>query len=222
MDKIKVAIADDHKIFGQSLGMLVQSVSDFELLFIAENGLDFLDRLNSAPAIPDVAILDIDMPGMNGIELNKQLHRNKPEIKVIMLSVHLEEELITQVIEDGAGSYLAKNCDKDDLIKAITMVHKEGFYINQLTLKALTLAAKNRGKLQKKAKQLPSNLTDRERNILELICKEYNNAEIAQMLFISVRTVEGHRNNLLAKTNCRNTAGLVLFALKNQLFEVNS
>lgn len=220
MDKIKVAIADDHRIFGQSLGMLVQSIGDFELLFIAENGLDFINRLNAAPAIPDVALLDIDMPGMNGIELNRQLHRNKPGIKVIMLSVHLEEELITQVIEDGAGSYLAKNCDKDDLIKAIRMVYNEGFYINQLTLKALTLAAKNRGKSTKKAKQLPASLTDRERDILELICKEYNNAEIAQMLFISVRTVEGHRNNLLAKTNCRNTAGLVLFALKNQLFEV--
>lgn len=220
MNKIKVAIADDHKIFGQSLGMLIQAVSDFELLFVAENGLDFLEKLKAAPAPPDVALLDIDMPGMNGMELNRQLHRNKTGIRVIMLSVHLEEELITQVIDDGAASYLAKNCDKDDLIKAVRMVYDEGFYINQLTLRALTLAAKTRNKSPKKLKPVQETLTDRERDILDLICKEYNNIEIAQILFISVRTVEGHRNNLLTKTNSRNTAGLVLFAIRHELFEM--
>ncbi|MVN93152.1 response regulator transcription factor [Mucilaginibacter aquatilis] len=220
MNKVRVAIADDHKIFGQSLGMLIQSVDEFELLFVAENGLDFLEKLKAAPHLPDVALLDIDMPFMNGIELNRQLHKSKPELKIIMLSVHLEEELITQVIDDGAASYLAKNCDKEDLIKAVRMVYSEGFYINQLTLRALTAAAKARNKSSKKLKPVHETLTERERAVLDLICKEFNNAEIAQILFISVRTVEGHRNNLLTKTSSRNTAGLVLFAIRHQLFEV--
>ena len=220
MPDVLVAIADDHKIFSQSLAMLIDAVSDFKLLFIASNGLDFLEQINSGKSLPHVALLDIDMPGMNGIELNKILHKKHPEIKVIMLSVHLEEQLITQVIEDGAASYLSKNCDKNDLIKAIRMVCEEGLYINQLTLKALTLSAKTKSKTVKEQKQLPSGLSQREIEVLQLICKEYSNTEIAQMLYISPRTVEGHRNNLLIKTGCRNSAGLVLFALKNNLFTV--
>lgn len=219
MPDIRVAIADDHKLFRQSLGLLIESVDNFDLIFTAENGLDFLKHLQTSEILPDVVLLDIDMPGMNGIELNRVVNRQYPQIKVVMLSVHLEEQLITQVVSDGAASYLTKNCDKDDLVKAIETVHKEGFYINQLTLKALTLAAK-KGKSPKNQTSLPAGITNRENEVLQLICQEHRNPEIAQILYISVRTVEGHRNNLLAKTGCHNSAGLVLFAIKNRLFEV--
>ncbi|QJD94758.1 response regulator transcription factor [Mucilaginibacter robiniae] len=221
MSKIHIAIADDQKLFSQALAMLIGTVSDFELLFVASDGLDFLEQLKQSPVPPQVAMLDIDMPGMDGVKLNKQLQKDYPQIKVIMLSVHLEEELITRLIEDGAAAYLNKNCDKEDLIKTIHAVMRDGFYINQLTLKAISAAQKKRTAAKKAADdQLSAGLTKREIEVLVMICEEKSNSEIADKLFISVRTVEGHRNNLLIKSGCRNTVGLVLFALRHNFFKL--
>jgi len=170
--------------------------------------------------LPDIAIIDMDMPGMNGIELNTVLHQQYTRIKVIVLSVHVQPLLITQMINAGAAAYLAKNCDKSELITAIETVYKTGFYFNPGVLTALRESANYRAQTQKNISNIPVKLTSREKQVLELICKEYSNAEIGEQLFLSTRTIEGHRNNLINKAGCRNTAGLVLFAIKYSLFQL--
>ncbi|OOQ60838.1 response regulator transcription factor [Mucilaginibacter pedocola] len=220
MNKIGVAIVDDQNLFRQSLAMLINSVDELNLLNDSAGGREFLDALPALKDSVDVAIIDMDMPGMNGIELNKALHEQYPNIRVIVLSVHVNEALITKMVNAGAASYLAKNCDKDELVLAINTVYKTGFYFNNQALNAIRNSANHKSNSNSLLSHLQISLTKRERQILELICKEYNNAEIADQLFLSVRTVEGHRNNLISKTNCRNTAGLVLFAIKFGLFEI--
>jgi DNA-binding NarL/FixJ family response regulator len=220
MEKIGVAIVDDQNLFRQSLALLVNSVEELNLVNDSPGGREFLDTLPSLGSSVNVAVIDMDMPGMNGIELNKALHELYPDIRVIILSVHVNEALITKMINAGAASYLAKNCDKDELVLAINTVHKTGFYFNNDALNAIRNSANHKNNSQNLLSSLPVALTKREKQILHLVCKEYNNAEIANELFLSVRTVEGHRNNLIIKTNCRNTAGLVLFAIKFGLFEI--
>ncbi|RWY53797.1 response regulator transcription factor [Mucilaginibacter gilvus] len=221
MEKIGVAIVDDQNLFRQSLALLINSVEEFTLVTDSPGGQEFLNILKTTPAQVNVAVIDMDMPGMNGIELNKALHEQYPDIKVIILSVHVNEALITKMINAGAASYLAKNCDKDELILAINTVHKTGFYFNNDALNAIRNSANHKNNSQTILSGLQIALTRREKQVLELICKEFNNAEIADQLYLSVRTVEGHRNNLIIKTNCRNTAGLVLFAIKFGLFEIH-
>jgi len=218
---IKIAIADDQNLFRQSLGILIDSVAHFKLISESDNGNSFLDKLKlKGSLLPDVAIIDMDMPAMNGIELNNKLHELYPQIKVIVLSVHDQALLITQMINAGAAAYLEKNCDKNELITAIDTVYKTGFYFNTGTLMALRNSANHKAHAQKNINQLPVKLTEREKQVLQLICKEYSNAEIAVQLFLSQRTVEGHRINLINKAACRNTAGLVLFAIKYSLFQL--
>jgi DNA-binding NarL/FixJ family response regulator len=220
MEKISVAIVDDQNLFRQSLALLINSVDSFTLATDSPGGQEFLNTLKVISIPVNIAVIDMDMPGMNGIQLNKALHEFYPEIKVIILSVHVNEALITQMINAGAASYLAKNCDKDELIMAINTVHTKGFYFNTQALNAIRNSANHKSQSQTTLNTLKVTLTRREKEVLLLICNEYNNAETAKELFLSVRTVEGHRNNLLVKTNCRNTAGLVLFALKFGLFEM--
>jgi len=221
MKKISIAIVDDQNLFRQSLALLISTVEQFELVSESDNGNSFLEKLDSEDTkIPQIAIIDMDMPGMNGIELNNVLHQKYPGIKVIVLSVHVQPLLITQMINAGAVAYLAKNCDKNELILAVETVHKTGFYFNTSALAAMIYNAKHKSQTQQNISSIPVKLSDREMQVLQLICKELNNAEIGEKLFISTRTVEGHRNNLLAKTGCRNTAGLVLFAIKYSLFQI--
>jgi DNA-binding NarL/FixJ family response regulator len=220
MGVIKIAIADDQNLFRQSFGILINSVEQFNLISESDNGISFLNNLKPKDSLPDIAIIDMDMPGMNGIELNNKLHELYPQIKVIVLSVHDQPLLVTQMINAGAAAYLAKNCDKNELIIAIETVYKTGFYFNNHTVMALRNSANHKVQTQKTINSIPVKLTTREKQVLDLICKEYSNAEIAEQLFISQRTVEGHRVNLINKAACRNTAGLVLFAIKYSLFQL--
>jgi DNA-binding NarL/FixJ family response regulator len=220
MDKIKISIVDDQNLFRESLALLINTVTEFDLITESENGLAFLARLKDKKVRPHIVLIDMDMPGMNGIELNNVLHADYPFIKVIILSVHVQPLLIAQMINAGAAAYLAKNCNKDELILAVETVYKTGFYFNAEVLKAIQHSAGHRGHAQKNVSNVPVHLTGRELQVLRSICKELNSAEIAEQLYLSIRTVEGHRNNLLIKTGCRNTAGLVLFALRYSLFEL--
>jgi DNA-binding NarL/FixJ family response regulator len=222
MEKIKVFIVDDQNLFRQSLALLINSIDELELLGDFEGGNSFI---NSLPGLRNdqtyIAIIDMDMPGMNGIELNGYLHDHFPQIKVIILSVHINPSLIAQMIHAKASAYLEKNCDKDELVTAIRSVYKTGFYFNKKVLHAIQETANKKARTQQTLDNLSVKLTNREKQILELICSEYNNSEIGEKLHLSPRTIEGHRINLLTKTGCRNTAGLVLFAIKNSLFTMN-
>jgi DNA-binding NarL/FixJ family response regulator len=219
MEKIKILIVDDQNLFRQSLASLINSIEQFKLVGDFESGealLKELPKLNKATSI--IALIDLDMPGMNGIKLNDILIEQYPNVKVIILSVHINPLLITQMINARASAYLAKNCDKQELITAIQSVNKTGFYFNTDVVQAIQHSANHRAQAQKFLNSLPSKITEREIQVLQLICQQLSSAEIADKLFLSTRTIETHRNNLLTKTGCRNTAGLVLFAIKYNLF----
>src|SRR6185503_10435053 len=216
----RIALIDDQILFRQALASLISSTNDFELVMEADNGIGCLEKLSTMPVLPDIILLDMEMPGMDGIELNEILHKKFPAIKVIVVSVHANERLIARMIEAGASGYLIKNCDKEELLAAIHSVISTGHYINAQVIKAIQHMAGKKNKSLKNINHIDIDLSEREKEVLSLICKEYSNADIAEKLFISIRTVEGHRNNLLMKTGCKNTAGLVVFALKNQLVDL--
>lgn len=202
------------------MAVLIQNEPGFSLVLQSENGIDCLQHLQAMQPLPDIILADMEMPGMDGMEMNEQLHTKFPSIKVIVLSVHAGERLIARMIDAGACGYLAKNCDKVELVTAINTVYSAGFYINNSVLKAIQNVSHTRQQPPKNLIGGPVVLTEREKEILLLICKEYSTPEIAAKLFLSTRTVEGHRNNLLMKTGRRNIAGLVLFALKYRLYEL--
>jgi DNA-binding NarL/FixJ family response regulator len=217
---IQVALVEDQHLIRQSLAGLIGAMEDVCLVLEAANGNRFIELLEEDAALPDIAIVDMNMPGLSGMDVNAILRQQYPSVKVIVLSVHAQERFIAKMIQEGACAYLTKNCDAVELHTAIKAVHQVGFYINNATLIALQNVAAYRNKKVKGIDAVPVELTRREKEILLLICKEYNNVEIAGQLFLSIRTVEGHRNNLLMKTDCRNTAGLVLFAVRYGIFVV--
>lgn len=221
MKNIRIALVDDQQLFREGIASIIELQPEFELLLEAENGQDFLLALEHADILPDIALVDMEMPVMDGIELNNQIQRLYPQIKVIILSMYTKERLMAKMIHDGASGYLAKNCNKQELILALQTTYKTGFYMNMQVLKAMQHTSLQTHAL-KNDNGVVIEISPREREVLQYICQEHTNGEIAEKLFINIRTVDGHRNNLLTKTGCRNTAGLVLFAIKHHIFEVIS
>jgi len=220
MSDILISLVDDQQLFRSGLAGLIRSVPGFALVNEAENGKVFIEQLEKTAVLPDIALIDMHMPEMNGVELNEVLQKKYPSIKVIILSVYDQERFIAKMIEAGACGYLTKNCEISELINAINSTYKNGFYFNQTILLAMRKASQYKLSDIKNISNVSIELTSREKEILILLCKECTTAEIGEQLFISPRTVEGHRNNLLTKTGCRNTAGLVIFAIKYGLFNI--
>jgi len=217
-----IAITDDEALFRAGLKMIVEDIEDMSVLFEAENGQVLLDKLldrktNGLP-LPDLLLLDLQMPVLNGIETAKQLQEKYPDIKFIVLSTHFSKAFIINMIEIGASSYLPKNTRPDVMEKTIEMVAEKGFYYSDEVMKVIHENMKSKSKSKAK---FGNEITEREREILQLICQQFTANEIAAKLFISRRTVEGHRNNLLAKLNCKNIAGLVAYAIQNELVNIN-
>lgn len=216
MKKIKLIIADDQVLFLKGLRLLINTFDSIELVAEATNGEQLIKLINIHQ--PDVVLIDLKMPVMDGIEATKKIRQTNPDLKIILLSMHNDQRIINHIMKIGANSYLLKNEEPEILREAIEEVTRKGFYFNDYVSKALLS-----GIQQPRTGDIHTTLTDnyhltrREIEILKLICEEYTSGEIAQQLYISTRTVEGHRKSLLSKTGVRNTAGLVLFALKNQL-----
>ena len=220
MSDILISLIDDQQLFRSGLASLIRSVPGFTLLSEAENGKLFIEDLESSGALPHIALIDMEMPVMNGVELNAILQQKYPSIKVIILSTYNQERFIAKMIEAGACGYLTKNCEIEELKTAINSTFKNGFYFNRDTLAAMRKTSQYKTAEIKNISNISIELTARETEILLLLCRELSNNEIGEQLFISPRTVEGHRNNLLSKTGCHNTAGLVIFAIKNNLFHI--
>ena len=216
--KIKFAIADDQKLFRKGMTALVSSFDQLSFLFEAENGKQLLELCESEQVKPDIILLDLSMPALNGLETLKILKDQYPDIKVIILTSHEAESFVLATIQAGANGYLAKNAEPEEVEIAIKEVFKNDFYFTLPMLEVMRKGLAN--KINSSIKLDNENkLTPREQEILALICKQLNSHEIAEKLFLSHRTVEGHRNNLLLKTGSRNTAGLVLYALKHKLID---
>lgn len=217
MKTIEIAIADDQLLFRKGMASLLNTFEGFKVTIEAENGRDLLVALKTITNQPDVILLDLSMPELNGIETAKILHADFPHIKVLILSVFSEDKFITHLVEIGVNGYLFKNADPEEVEKAIRQVVEKDFYFNDDVLNAIKKRmAKKRSKLTM-LDYIPSTLTTREIEIMDLICQQFTTTEIADKLCISVRTVDGHRNNLLEKTGVRNSAGLVIFAIKHNL-----
>lgn len=214
--KINIIITDDHKLFRKGIYALL---SDFD--FIGEineagNGIELLSLLEKLNNLPDIILLDINMPEMDGVEAQKRIREIYPDVKVIILSMEDDEQFIIHLINEGVNGYLLKNADPEEMELALKKVMENDFYfsegISSLLLKSLVKKDINISKEEE--------LNERELSILELICREKTAAEIADELNLSARTVEGYKRKLLEKTGARNMAGLVIYAVKNNLVSI--
>ena len=217
MKIIKVAIADDEALFRKGMKLILDSQSELEVVLEAENGKDLLDQLSQTKELPDILLLDLKMPEMNGIEAAKILQKDYPTLKTIVLSTHFSRAFIINMIELSAVAYLSKNSLPAEVVETIEAVYKNGFYYNS---EVLAIIRENIISKKKPKAQFSLDLTSREKEVLQLICEQCTAPEIAEKLFISPRTVDGHRNNLLLKLDCRNVAGLVVFALQHQIVDI--
>ena len=216
MSKIKIAITDDELLFIQGLKMILEHEPDLEVSFSAQNGKVLTEKLTAAPDIADIVLLDLEMPVMDGVDaLMEIVNRNYP-IKVIILTSHYNDGMIIKLLDEGAAGFLAKNEDPDIVIETIRQVHQKNFYINNYILQLI----RNR-RLFAKKRVAQQELTKRETEILSLICEENTNKEIADKLYLSARTVEGHRQNILEKTGCKYTVGLVIYAIEHHIIDIN-
>lgn len=217
---IKLALADDEALFRKGMTALLEDFADFKVILSAQDGQDLLDQLATIDTLPDVLLLDLKMPNLNGIEAAKILRVEYPDLKIIIISTYFSNAYVTNMIELGAASYLPKNTEPEIVASTIHEVVKQGFSYSQEVMEVIrqNMLQKTKSKLKV---PFGISLTKRESEILQLICEEHTAAEIGEKLFLSKRTVEGHRNNLLQKLNCRNVAGLVVFAIQHQLVNIN-
>jgi len=217
-ETIKIGIVEDQLLFREGVKAILNSWDNFSVVFESTDGYSVIEKLNAATVLPDVMLVDLSLPPKdkkeyNGLHVTMSLAEHYPDIKVLILSVHADENFIFELVKNGAHGYLVKDCDPQELHDAVVAVHEKGSYINARTLKAIqgNMARKT------KAKKLMVHISAREEEILQLTCQQFTAEEIAQKLFISVKTVNGHRNNLLLKTGSRNVTGLVIYAIKNDI-----
>jgi len=216
MQVIKVAIADDHKIFRKGVVLSLRPYTNIKFVQEAENGEELLQGI--AASEPDVVLMDLRMPQKDGIETTKALSKLFPHIHVIVLSMYEDERFVYHLMENGAHGYLLKNAEPQEIRRAIMEVQEKGYYLNNFVNRILL---KRSHAKQKTAPSLSHEITlnDKERDVLRFICMEFTAAEIAQKMDISPRTVEAIKDRLMERFGSKNTAGLVFFAVKNNLVD---
>lgn len=204
--KYRVIIADDHSLFRQGLKLILTELNNIEVIADVPNGKELIEIAGILE--PDLIIMDINMPFLNGIDASKILARDHPEIKILVVSMYGDEQYYNSVIENGVKGFILKDADNSELKTAVRDILNGKTYFSQELLLRLI-----------RNKQTPANinLTSREQEILELICQGLGTAEISAKLFLSDRTIENHKANLFAKTGCKNSLSLVIFAFKNNL-----
>jgi len=218
--KYKVILVDDHKLFRDGLKFVINQMDDFEVVAEASNGLEFLRIIEEQSA--DLVLMDISMPELDGIQATKIATEKYPGIKILVISMFCDEEYYYQMIQAGVMGFVLKESGKNELESAITSVINGESYFSQKLLRDIIINIQAPGKTRKIQPESETKLTRREKEILKLICEGYSNAQIADKLFISIRTVEGHKSNLINKTGVKNTINLVMYALRNNLVEVQA
>jgi DNA-binding NarL/FixJ family response regulator len=217
MDLIKLAIADDHKIFREGLKFTLEDYAQLNLIIEATNGKDLITQIINHK--PDVILMDIKMPEMDGMQAITYIHQHFPDIKILVLSMHNEDKYILNAMRLGASGYLLKNAEPEEILDAIVNVHTKGFYFNDDL--SVTMAKELLGiNFMHRLHEKDARLNEREIEVLKLICEEYCNTEIADKLFLSVRTVEGYRTRLFEKVGSKNIAGLVIYAVKSGIITI--
>ncbi len=215
MSEIKIVIADDHHILLDGLKVMLQKQKDIEVVATYDNGQDLFDNLPKTT--PHIALVDINMPGLNGKEVTQKIKEFYPNIHVITLSMYDDAGHIMEMIEAGVSGYLLKNVNDKELIEAIKTVNQGKLYFSsEVSERITTMAIQQQKKLEEPEEP---KLTARELEVLKLIADEYSNAQIAEALFISERTVETHRKNMLRKTGNKTIVGLIKYAINKQLIQ---
>lgn len=213
MANIKVLLVDDHKIVRDGIKLMLEPQAGIDVVAEAESGNDVESLLDKTSV--DVIVMDINMPGMNGIATTKMVKDKFPSVKVLALTMSSDDSHIRQMVQAGASGYVMKSAGRDELTRAIhDVMEGKHYFSDQATQSIMLDLVKNKGK---SSAPDPIHITDREVEVLQMIVKEHTNQEIAEKLYISPRTVDAHRRNLLQKTGARNTAGLVKYAFQNGL-----
>ncbi|MCV9930429.1 response regulator transcription factor [Flavobacterium sp. LS1R49] len=211
---VKIVLADDEILFRKGIIFLLEREPNLEVILEVSDGVELISFLEKSQDQPDIIIIDLKMPVLNGVEATKIIHKKFPEVKIIALTSYDTKSFVINMIQVGAASYLRKNTTPKDLIYTINEVATKGFCYSDYVLKIIQGTVSNKNN---KCNLDAGFLSTREIEVLRLICLQKSTAEIAEELFISPRTVEGHRNNLLLKTESRNTAGLVVYAIQNEI-----
>ena len=216
MEKIKLILVDDHQLVRTGIANLLAGEPVFEIIGEAADAKDLFDLLKKTQ--PDITVLDIALPGMSGIEITKKLHNDFPGVRILILSMHTSEEFIFNAINSGARGYLPKNTSRKELIEAIYAIHRgEEFFaesISNVILKSYIKKAKSDSAEEENNESL---LSKREIEVLKLFAEGMTNQEIADKLFISIRTVESHKNHIMARLELKTTVDLVKFAIRNNI-----
>ncbi|MCX6303832.1 MAG: response regulator transcription factor [Bacteroidetes bacterium] len=211
MKKIKIAIIDDHDLFREGIRLVLGQIEDFEVVFDTSNGALFLEFLKNS--LPDVVLMDINMPVMDGVEATRKALASYPGLKVIALTMFSDTTHYTQMINAGIKGFILKKSNKFELQQAINTVYSGGNYFSQEILQKMAFRSVN-------VSSGPDRMTQRELEVLDLVCNGFTSQEISDKLFISIKTVEVHRTNIFHKSDVRNVGELILWAIKNNYFSI--
>lgn len=216
--KTRVAVVDDHVLLRNGLTNLIQSFEQYEIVFEASNGKDFIEKMkDNSP--PQLVLLDINMPEMDGYDTALWIKRNQPDIKVLALSMYDNENAIIRMLKNGAKGYILKDIDPSEFKTALDALVRKGYYHSELVTGKLIHAVNRLDEPDLAVKNLVS-LNDREIDFLKLACTEMTYKEIADQMFLSPRTIDGYRDALFEKLNCKTRVGLVMYAIKNGIVRV--
>lgn len=206
-----VVVVDDHVLLSQAIGGLVESFERFTVLYTCKNGQELIDKFQNPKNIPDIVLMDVNMPIMNGIEATTHLYKEFPQVKVLALSIEEEESTILQMLRAGAKGYLMKDVKKSELQSALLEVLEKGYYHTNTVAKVLV------DSLSGKENSIDM-LKEREIEFIKHACTEKTYKEIADIMCLSPKTIEGYRNAIFEKLNLRNRTGLVIYAIKHKIF----
>ena len=213
---IKVILADDHQLFREGLANLLSESTEVEVIAQAVNGKDAIEKAKKLQ--PDVLIMDINMPEMDGVEATAQLLKELSDMKIIGLSIHANKQYIKGMLEAGSSGYLFKNCSYDELIKAIQMVHSGKKYLSEKITEILIQEYLNKEEI---GPSTSSELTDRESEILKLIAEGISVSDISNQLFVSIKTINTHKQHILEKLNLKTTTDIIKYALKKGIISLD-
>lgn len=217
IDPIKLIIADDEELFRKGMAQLVSEHPQINVIGEAANGEILVKMLRAADELPDIILLDLKMPEMDGVQATKIIKKEFPDIRIVVLTSHYTKIFIVNMVHIGASAFQRKDTSPAGIIDCIIEVHRKGYHFDHEIMKVLQKSFAS-GEAIRKTKFNDTPLSDREKEILRLICEQKKTSEIAEELFISTRTVDGHRNNLLLKTESKNVAGLVLYAIDKGIY----
>ena len=219
MPKINVALADDHVLLRNGLAGLIQCLDDYNVLFEANNGREFIDRMDPE-RLPEIVLMDINMPELDGYETSLWLKRNYPDIKVLALSMYDSEPIIIRMLKCGAKGYILKDIEPGEFKMALDSLVRKGFYYSELVTGKLIHMVNVMDEPEKNMNSFMA-LSDRETEFLKLACTELTYKEIADKMFLSARTIDGYRDDLFRKLSLKTRVGLVMYAIRSGIVKLN-